>query len=130
MKLKQTIEHILLKLTKRVLVAVVLISIICLVLEKFSIVLSMLLGTFFSYINMRQLMYSQAEILNQKTKNIAFTSLLMRLVLYGIPVALGLWLKDYLNLFIILVFLLSFQLNYVFLEFTKNRNRYKKRIKK
>ena len=82
---------------------------------------------YIGYLIIRNLIYSQAAILKDKNKGAFFLSYLNRLFLYGIPVALGLWKKNYLTLSIILVFLFSFQVIYLGFEIGKSRKGIKRK---
>lgn len=90
---------------------------------------SAILGSSFSFVIFVNLLKTQQIILESKNKASFFIQYITRLILYSIPVILGLTLKNYLTLKIILVFLLSFQAIYVLGELLKNWNKYKKRYK-
>tara|TARA_B100001113_G_scaffold353599_1_gene358612 strand:- start:927 stop:1334 length:408 start_codon:yes stop_codon:yes gene_type:complete len=92
-------------------------------------VLSVFLGIFFGYIIFSQLIWTQSNLLNLKQPRHFFIGYITRLCLYSIPVSITLLLKNYLNLYILLVFLLIFQFQYVLLEFFRNYKRYKRRLK-
>jgi hypothetical protein len=98
-------------------------------LGEYSWLLSAILGTGFGYIIFTQLIVSQCNLLNTKRKDLFLLGYFYRLILYGIPTILTLVLKDYLNLYILLLFLLAFQLQYVVMEFSRNYKRYKRRLK-
>lgn len=91
--------------------------------------LSATLGMSFSFIIFNQLMGSQSAILQQKKRQVYFINYIFRLVIYAVPISVFFFFQSYLNFIVLLLFLFSFQLLYVILEFSKNFSRYKKRVK-
>ena len=55
--------------------------------------------------------------------------MMARLVIYAIQIIIGIKIKDYFILPIILLSLFNFQICYVIIEFIANYNHYKKRMK-
>lgn len=104
-------------------------SIICVILGYPQVGLSAFVGGAFSYASFILLLKSQTAILKQSNPQLVFIPLLLRLGVYGIPLSLGMFFTNYLKLWVILIFLLSFQVSYVVWELCTNIKRYKKRQK-
>jgi len=117
------------RLVKRIALFNVLFFVVCIVIKEPLWIVSSIIGSFFSFLVLTQLMLSQSSILQTKKKQTAFIYYFFRLGIYIIPMVLALTLKNYLNFIVILVFLFSFQVHYVFLELFKNLKRYKRRKK-
>jgi len=71
------------------------------------------LGAFFSALVFLALMVSQHRVLTQRKHGLTVVYLLGRMVLIAVPVGIGLLYEAYFNLFVILIFLFSFQLIFI-----------------
>ena len=89
--------------------------------------LSCLLGLASSYAVFRQLIQSQDDILKMKKKSLFFPKYMIRLVVYAVPVGIALFFKDYLNLYLVLLFLFSFQAYLVLFEGCRSYKRVKRK---
>ena len=125
----KNIKFIQKSLLKRVGFILVSLALFLTIFGQHSIAISILIGGFFSYLSFRQLLKSQSTILQTADPKQSFLPLLFRLGIYGIPITLGLFYSNYLKVWVILIFLLSFQVTYVVWELLTNMNRYKKRQK-
>ncbi len=81
---------------------------------------SLLLGILFSYISFYQFSYTQSVFLNRQNKGVFFVSYFLRLLIYGIPMGIGLFYKNYFIFFVILVSLFFFQTYYICIEFFRS----------
>ena len=118
------------KLIIRYLNKLVLIGGICFSILFFFIdtrfIASMWIGLLFSYVIFNQLFNSQKAILVQKKKGVFFIYYCLRLIVYAIPVVLTLYFKNYLNIFIVLVFLFTYQVLYISIEFNRSLKKIKR----
>ena len=114
-------------LLKTVGTGIVLYAIIALCLGNKTHFYSALLGGTFSFLSFRHLAYSQSKIIKTGETKYVFIMMLLRLFIYGVPISLGLFFSSYLKLWVILIFLLSFQVSYVAWELGANIKRNKKR---
>ena len=117
-----------LKPFKPVVFTVFLLIVLSLYYKDYTIIASGLLGTVFSYIGFYQLITTQRSILSEKKSSSFFMGLVFRLLIYAVPITLGLLLKTYFNFIIILVCLFNFQFSYIVIELIDNYVSYKKRI--
>ena len=115
-----------LKLSFLLLVAV---NIIGAFLKKPEFIASSIVGWSCSYLILDNLVKTQVNLLITKQKSSFFLSFVSRLGLYAIPIILSFSLKDYLNLVIILIFLLSNQITWIVLEGFSNYKHLKNRLK-
>ena len=111
-------------------IILVIVNIIGALIKKPEFIASSIIGWSCSYLILDNLVKSQLNLLITRKKSAFFLNFLSRLVLYSIPVILTFTLKDYLNLFIILVFLLSNQITWIVLEGFSNYKHLKKRLQK
>ena len=77
---------------------------------------SSLLGILFSFFLFLNLYKSQQAILNKNAHKLAFTSFFLRLCLYAFPLSLALLYKNYLNIWLVLLSLVWFQLGFILKE--------------
>ena len=105
-------------------IAVVLGAILFFIDYRF--VLSMFVGMLFSFIVFRQFLNSQEAIVKQKKKGLFFIYYCARLGLYALPIGCAFYFKNYLNIFIILVFLFTYQVLYISIEFNRSLKKYKR----
>ena len=106
-------------------------SIVCLGSLYFrepSWVLSAMLGTCFGYVLFTQLVYSQCSLLKTKRKDLFLLQRICRLGVCAAPILVSVVLKNYFNLYILLIFLLSFKVQCIGLEFSRSYRKYKKRV--
>ena len=111
-------------------IILVSVNIIGAILKKPEFIASSIVGWSCSYLILDNLVKTQVNLLITKKKSSFFLSFLSRLALYAIPVILTFSFKDYLNLIIILLFLLSNQIIWIVLEGLSNYKHLKKRLKK
>ena len=111
-------------------IILILVNILGAILKKPEFIASSIVGWSCSYLILDNLVKTQINLLITKKKSSFFLSFLSRLCLYAIPVILTFSLKDYLNLIIILLFLLSNQIIWIVLEGLSNYKHLKKRLKK
>lgn len=98
-----------------------------LIFNRTDIALSIVLGISCSYLSLRNLMLSQQLILQKKNKKAFFLPMLIRLGIITIPITLAMMYKDYLNLFVLLLCLLAFQMSLIVFEIVKNLKQIRKR---
>ena len=99
-------------------------------LKKPEFVASSIVGWSCSYLILDNLVKTQVNLLITKQKSTIFLNFISRLGLYAIPIILSFSLKEYLNLIIILIFLLSNQITWIVLEGISNYKHLKNRLKK
>lgn len=116
------------KIAMRVALMLVCMLAVSVYFKEVSWVVSAVLGACFGYLIFTQLVYSQWKILMHQRKELFLVGYIVRLFMYGIPLTTTFFLKSYLNLYVLLVFLLSFQLQYVGIEFFRNLKKYKRRL--
>ncbi len=92
-------------------------------------VYSTLLGSTFSLIGLQQMALNQQAILLKNNKRQVFTGFLMRLMIYAVPITLGLAFPNYFKFWVILVCLFKSQIIFIFREFIMNYRQYKKRMR-
>ena len=97
-------------------------------LADWRIIYSSTLGLVFGFWAFQNLAKTQNKILNQGKERF-FLPYINRLLIYAVPIALGISKKEYFNLAIILIFLWSFQILFIFKEFVSNYRSYKKKLK-
>ena len=90
---------------------------------------SLLLGVFFSYLSFYQFSYTQSTFLSRKNKGVFFISYLLRLGIYALPMAIGLFYKNYFNFLVILVSLFFFQAYYICIEFIRSLRKVRRQNK-
>ena len=115
------------KLLIRTIMAGSVVGLSALYFRELSWILSAMLGTCFGYLLFTQLIHSQCNLLKTKRKDLFLLGGVYRLAIYAIPISVSLVLKNYLNLYLLLVFLLAFQFQYVGMELSRNFKRYKRR---
>ena len=91
-------------------------------------VYSTLLGSVFSLIGLRQLAQDQHLILLQKNRSRVFISLLLRLLIYSIPIIIGLKFSNYFKFWVILICLFKSQVIFIIRELIINYKLYKQRM--
>ena len=91
-------------------------------------VFSTFLGSVFSLIGLRQLANDQNMILLQKNRSRVFTSFLMRLVIYSVPIILGIKFPNYFKFWVILICLFKSQVIFIIRELIINYKLYKQRM--
>jgi hypothetical protein len=74
------------------------------------------------------LVVSQKKILIEQAPSKFIIGYILRLLIYATPISMSFLYEDYLNLYIILLFLLSFQFCYIALEYLRNYKRFKRRF--
>jgi hypothetical protein len=99
-------------------------------LKKPEFIASSIVGWSCSYLILDNLVKTQVNLLITKQKSTLFLNFISRLGLYAIPIILSFSLKEYLNLIIILIFLLSNQITWIVLEGISNYKHLKNRLKK
>jgi hypothetical protein len=92
-------------------------------------VYSTLLGSTFSLIGLQQMALNQQAILLKNNKRQVFTGFLIRLMIYSVPITLGLAFPNYFKFWVILVCLFKSQIIFIFREFIMNYRQYKKRMR-
>lgn len=117
-------------LTIRVFTIAIAIAAPCLIFGQTTIATSIILGSIFSYFAFNNMLLSQSLILQKRSKGAFFIPLLLRLLIYAIPMVLAIVFTDYLNLWTTLIFLWIFQIGYVILELVRSIKNIKKRAKK
>tara|TARA_A100001015_G_scaffold282487_1_gene346792 strand:+ start:7590 stop:7937 length:348 start_codon:yes stop_codon:yes gene_type:complete len=115
-------------MTKRVVIAFVILFLPVFLINPV-ILNSSLLGVVFSYISFYQFSYTQSSFLQKRNKGILFVSYILRLFIYGIPMGIGLFYKNYFNFFVILVFLFFFQSYYIWIEFFRSLRKVRRQNK-
>ncbi len=126
--LYRNIRFLLFKMTKRVVIAFVILFLPVFLINPV-ILNSSLLGVVFSYISFYQFSYTQSSFLQKRNKGILFVSYILRLFIYGIPMGIGLFYKNYFNFFVILVFLFFFQSYYIWIEFFRSLRKVRRQNK-
>ena len=101
---------------------------VCIIMGHPLLILSALLGSVSSYILFYQLISAQVHILATQKKNAFFPAYLFRLMLCAIPIGVALKFSAYLNLWVVLVFLFSFQLIHIVMELIISFYHYRKRM--
>ena len=99
---------------------VVVVSVGLIVFQRFGDALSCILGAGCSYTIFDQLVKSQEQILETKKRSLFFPRFMIRLALYAVPVGIVLFFEQKLNLYLMLVFLFSFQGFYVLFELCRS----------
>ena len=89
-------------------------------------ILSMVVGLLFSFIIFRQTLIGQYKVLKSRKKGLFFIHFCQRLFLHAFPLALGLAFKNYFNFFVILVFLFTYKVLYLSMEFGRSFKKYKR----
>ena len=126
MAMYKNLEFILHKMNNFVIKQVVILG-LCLCFIDPVYASSMLVGVLFSYIIFSQFLKSQQAILTRKKKGLFFIHYCGRLLLYSAPLIISFYFKNYLNFFVILVFLFNYQILYVSLEFVRSYKKHKRR---
>lgn len=90
--------------------------------------ISAFLGIGFGYVLFSVLVVSQKKILIEQAPSKFIIGYILRLLIYATPISMSFLYEDYLNLYIILLFLLSFQFCYIALEYLRNYKRFKRRF--
>lgn len=108
---------------------VCVVSILFFLLKDILGVYSTLLGSTFSLIGLQQMALNQQAILLKNNKRQVFTGFLMRLMIYAVPITLGLAYPNYFKFWVILVCLFKSQIIFIFREFIMNYRQYKKRMR-
>ena len=93
-------------------------------------VYSTVLGSVFSLIGLRQLAQDQTMILLQKNRSRVFVSLLMRLIIYSLPIIVGIKFPNYFKFWVILICLFKSQVIFIIHELIYNYKLYKQRMEK
>ena len=104
---------------------VMTISIIAFLLEQYTIILSVMLGVFFSYWGFKNLVKTQVTVLTQQSKSVTFIGYIARMGIYAIPMILGIRLNQYFNLWVILLSLFTFQYAAIVAVFMRSKKRLK-----
>ena len=97
----------------RLFVVLICFSLTAMYVDMQGLILSAWLGGFFSYLAFHQLINVQITIIKTKSKSINLPLYLFRLCLYAMPMILYFYYENYLNLWIILVFLFSSQIIWI-----------------
>lgn len=94
----------------------------------YQLALSAALGTLFSYMGFHHLIETQKLILEKQKKSLVFLRFLARFVVYATGIILAIKYPQYLHIWTIMIFLFTFQVSYIMIEFIKNFRGYKKRL--
>lgn len=89
---------------------------------------SVVLGSIFSLLGLRQLSEDQYAILVQRKRKKVFISFLFRLAIYSIPIITSLKFPNYFKFWIILICLFKSQVIFIMHELILNYKNYKKRM--
>ena len=90
--LYRNIRFLLFKMTKRVVIAFVILFLPVFFINPV-ILNSSLLGVVFSYISFYQFSYTQSSFLQKRNKGILFVSYILRLFIYGVPMGIDYFIK-------------------------------------
>ena len=96
--------------------------------KQYTLALSAATGTLFSYMGFYHLIETQKLVLAKQKKSLIFIRFLARFVIYAAAILLAIKYPKHLHLWTILVFLFTFQVSYIIIEFIKNFKGYKKRL--
>ena len=102
--------------------------IISLIFKNMQAVYSILLGSFFSFMMLRQMERDQYLVLIKKQKKFVFFGFIGRLLLLSIPIIFAIKYKIYFKFWIVLVFLFSSQFIFIISELIFNYKKYKRRV--
>ena len=116
------------KLIKVIFPPTLIAALLLLLLGKASISISMLLGCVFSYFALSNMMLAQSDIIRTKKRAAFFIPMILRLFIYAIPLTISLIFKDYLNLWVTLIFLWSFQIGFIILELKRSIKKTHKKV--
>ena len=106
-------------------------SLYCVVTKNSNQILSAVLGMLFSFLILKNLIDTQALIVQYKKKTMLFPRYFYRLFLYGIPISLSLYFKSIFSFAVMIPFLFYCQVLYLIFEIIKmTRNLKKKKDKK
>jgi len=95
---------------------------------SYQFALSALTGCLFSYIGFHHLIETQKLILTKQKKSLVFIRFLARFVIYATGIILAIKYPHHLHIWTIMIFLFTFQVSYIMMEFIKNFRGYKKRL--
>ena len=111
-------------------IIVVVFSVISFILSgSTTLALSAVVGSGFSYMGFHHLVETQKLLLSKQQKSLVFIRFLARFVIYATGIILAIKYPQYLRMWTIMVFLFTFQVSYIMIEFIKNYIGYKKRLK-
>jgi hypothetical protein len=116
------------KLIKLIFIVSLFIILIFIIFQKYNFIKSYLIGIFFSFCILRNMINTQNSILSNINAKSFLPRYILRLVLYGIPIFLGLKIY-YLKFSIILVSLFAFQVCLLMIILLKSLRKYRKKIK-
>ena len=105
------------------------VALIAFFLKAYTLISSLGLGILFSYVIFINFIYSQTNALIKKNVGFIIPQFFIRLLLYAIPLCVGLYYKPYFKIPIILISLFSFQAFFVLSEVCRSIKRYRKRLK-
>jgi len=96
-----------------VMIMLMVVAVFAFVLKNPRLLYSALLGGTFSALAFYQLIATQIMILSKGKKGIVFVRFLSRLVIYAVPVIIGVKFPQYFNLIVILICLFLCQIAYI-----------------
>ena len=129
MQKAKNLRLILRALARNFILGYAIIALAAFFLKAYTIISSLGLGLVFSYIIFVNFIYSQTQALIKKNVGFIIPQFFIRLVLYAMPLGIGLYYKSYFKIPIILLSLFSFQAFFVLSEVCRSIKRYRKRLK-
>lgn len=123
--LSKNIACILRVIHMRVVFILSVVFVVCWVGNGMIYACSAVLGAFFSAISFIQFSYSQQLILARRNQSLFFVLFCSRLLVYAMPLGIALSFKDYFNFTTTLIFLFTYQVNYLFFEVLRRKKKIK-----
>ena len=118
------------KIVKQTLLINAALLIVTLLLQQTKWANALVLGTLTGYFVFSESIKTQINILNQKKQHLFFIGFIKRLLIYALPLIVGLKYKSYFTLYPIIYGMVSFQLIYIVIEVIRGIKNIKKRNKK